>query len=412
MNTFAIDLGNKRIKMKSERGEYSYPSSYLNAEQVAKGGLGSLKRNENYQFQLPSDFENSFLWGPHLEVYNLPERLIDTYGRSGRMKQKKAMRILEFALGRLAMDYPESYESPLVVHLTLGLSITDLHKESDTVQILKKLAIGQHQLMINNKRVTILIPSEEFLSIIPQYMGTVLNLAFTSDYQRDARFSEGRIGVMDIGGGTILINRSIALNPSPLGDERFEGVQNLIKEIGRRINSTKPFLIEQMLRSVDEEGHYIYRPTANETDIKDISPIVASEIDRYTRFTIAPLITENFPDLEKIDTIVVTGGGAALLSKEALLDEIGEAYFGRLLFASEAEFANVRGFYKGGHLKWRLSEISDFKIEVPVDSAPQEKDIQEEKRFPKVEDEKQRQIREAQESLAALKSEIKHDLPQ
>lgn len=39
MNIFAIDLGNKRIKMKSERGEYSYPSSYLNAEQVVTGGL-------------------------------------------------------------------------------------------------------------------------------------------------------------------------------------------------------------------------------------------------------------------------------------------------------------------------------------------------------------------------------------
>ena len=50
-------------------------------------------------------------------------------------------------------------------------------------------------------------------------------------YQRNRRFSDGRIGVIDIGGGTILINRSVALNPSPIGDERFEGIQNLIKEI-------------------------------------------------------------------------------------------------------------------------------------------------------------------------------------
>ncbi|WP_442773606.1 Alp7A family actin-like protein [Lactococcus hircilactis] len=403
MNTFAIDLGNKRIKMKSERGEYSYPSSYLNAEQVAQGGLGSLEKEDNFYFSLPSDSENSFIWGPHLEVYNLPERLIDTYARTGRMKQKKAIRILEFALGRLAMDYEESYESPLVVHLTLGLSITDLHKESDTVNILKSLAVGQHQIKINHKLVTVLIPSEEFLSIIPQYMGTVLNLAFTQDYKRDVRYSDGRIGVMDIGGGTILVNRSVALNPSPLGDERFEGVQNLIKEIGRRINSTKTFLIEQMLRSSQDTGKYIYRPSANQADIRDITTIVKSEIERYTRFTIAPLITENFPDIEELDFIVLTGGGASLLSKEALLDEIGDEYFERLLFPKESEFANVRGFYKGGMLKWRSTTAQEnISPQGETSVSPDVKDLT-------IEDERQHQIEEAKKSLELLKSQISRD---
>ncbi|WP_276116864.1 hypothetical protein [Lactococcus allomyrinae] len=40
MNIFAIDLGNKRIKMKSDRGEYVYPASYLTAENVTQGVLG------------------------------------------------------------------------------------------------------------------------------------------------------------------------------------------------------------------------------------------------------------------------------------------------------------------------------------------------------------------------------------
>ena len=109
MNIFAIDLGNKRIKMKSERGEYSYPSSYLNAEQVVTGGLGSEIIEQNYHFQTIQDSTNSFIWGPNLEVYNLPERMIDTYARSGRMKQKKTIRIFEFALGRLVMDFPEAF---------------------------------------------------------------------------------------------------------------------------------------------------------------------------------------------------------------------------------------------------------------------------------------------------------------
>lgn len=356
MNIFAIDLGNKRIKMKSERGEYSYPSAYLNAEQVASGGLGSLKNEDNYYFQLEDDFINSFVWGPHLEVYNLPEKMIDTYGRSGRMKQRKATRILEFALGRLALDYPESYETPLVVHLTLGLSITDFHKDAGIVNILKELAIGEHRIKINNRQVNILIPSESFISIIPQYMGTVLNLAFDNQLQRNLRFSEGVLGVVDIGGGTILVNRSVGLNPSPNGDERFEGIQTLIKTIGHKINSTKSFLIEALLRSSEKEGSYIYCPNANNLDVRDITSVVQEEVERYTRFTVAPLISENFPDIEEVNSIVITGGGANLLDKEALQDEIGEEYYGHLYFMKEPEFANVRGFYKGGFLKWCVSE--------------------------------------------------------
>lgn len=415
MNIFAIDLGNKRIKMKSEKGEYSYPSSYLNAEQVATGGLGSESIEQNFVFKIPQDGKNSFIWGPNLEVYNLPERMIDTYARSGRMKQKKAIRILEFALGRLAMDYPEAYESPLVVHLTLGLSITDMHEESDTIDVPKKLAIGQHQILIDGRVLTIIIPTEEFLSIIPQYMGTVLNLAFDEEYQRNQRFSDGKIGVIDIGGGTILINRSVGLNPSPNGDERFEGIQNLIKEIGRRINSTKPFLIEQMLRSADDKGNYNYRPNSNGQDSRDITSVVRGEIERYTRFTVAPLVTENFPDIEEIDFIVVTGGGASLLAKEALKDEIGEEYFERLFFLNESEFANVRGFYKGGYLKWHISNDDSLQIKNSLEkvqtSLTNFEAFQDEKELVIPSNEtintlRSQEVLEAQKKLQALESEI------
>ena len=415
MNIFAIDLGNKRIKMKSERGEYNYPSSYLNAEQVATGGLGSESTEQNYNFKTPQDSMNSFIWGPNLEIYNLPERMIDTYARSGRMKQKKAIRVLEFALGRLAMDYLEAYESPLVVHLTLGLSITDMHQDSDTINVLKKLAIGQHQIVIDDRMVTIIIPSEEFLSIIPQYMGTVINLAFDEGYQRNHRFSDGRIGVFDIGGGTILINRSVGLNPSPGGDERFEGVQNLIKEIGRRINSTKTFLIEQMLRSVEENGNYIYRPNSNVQDEKDITIVVQEEIERYTRFTIAPLITENFPDIEEVDFIMVTGGGASLISKYALRDEIGEEYFDRLLFLDEPEFANVRGFYKGGNIKWHISHVEGVQDNSSIEATTQNPTLEvktsqnKEIINPTIENNDSpasRELLEAQKKLQTLQSEV------
>ena len=47
MTIFAIDLGNKRVKMKSDRAEYVYPAAYLVAETVTKGILGGWQLQGN-----------------------------------------------------------------------------------------------------------------------------------------------------------------------------------------------------------------------------------------------------------------------------------------------------------------------------------------------------------------------------
>lgn len=132
-------------------------------------------------------------------------------------------------------------------------------------------------------------------------------------------------------------------------------------------------------------------------------------IERYTRFTVAPLVTENFPDIEEVDFIVVTGGGASLLAKEALKDEIGEEYFSRLLFLNESEFANVRGFYKGGYLKWHSSneELAvEARREKPAElQESQTRDVI----VPPIrntETSMDRELLEAQQKLQALQSEI------
>lgn len=355
MNIFAIDLGNKKVKMKSGRAEYSYPSSYMTTDFLTSDSVSAHQEvQQNKIYKLDDKSKTSFVWGEALEIYNLPENMIDTYARVNRIKQKKTQRILEFALGRLALDYRGEYteESPLIVHLMLGAPITDMHKNSDTLSILNHLLIGKHHMTINGEEVWIDIPSEDYISVIPQYMGSLLDLAFDNNLNQNEVYSEGKIGIVDIGGGTILINSSNALNLSPLGTEKFYGIQTLIKEITTEINSTKPFIIEKLLSKINEDRVYLYKTSRNEKDTQDISEIVNSAIENYTRFTIAPLLTENFADLEEFDLIVMTGGGAALLSKTVLLDEIGDEYFDRLVFSENSERSNVRGFYKGALIKW------------------------------------------------------------
>lgn len=412
MNIFAIDLGNKRIKMKSDRGEYVYPASYLNAETITTGGLGDLTIANNQVYAMDNDGDNQFIWGTELEAYNLPEKMIDTYARSGRMKQKKAKRILEFALGRLAFDYKESRTKPLTINLMLGVPITDMHRDSETIDLLKTLMIGRHYIRVNDEELIVEIPSEDYISIIPQYMGTVLNLAFDEALHPVETYTNGRIGILDIGGGTILVNTSNRMNPSPIGEERFEGVQTLIKSIAQKINSTKTFKIENLIRHKTEEDRYIYRPNRNQADSRDITDIVEKSLENYTRFTVAPLITEFFPDIEEADFIVITGGGANVLDKSALLDEIGKDYFERLLFMEESEMANVRGFYKGALLTWstpreqstpatQKGEITKTK---PTHSEkPSSDPIKENKTYSD-------QLKKVQENLKKLKEEIKNEI--
>lgn len=363
VNIFAIDLGNKKIKMKSDRAEYSYPASYLTADFLSEDSLLAHQQiKENQVYKLDDTSNGKFIWGSAMDMYNLPEKMIDTYARSQRMNQKKTQRLIEFALGRLALDYKEEFsdDAPLVVHVMLGAPITDMHKNSDTISLLKKLLIGKHHLQVNDQDICIDIPSEEYVSIIPQYMGTLLDLSFDQKFKNNITYLEGELGIIDIGGGTILINTSNALNLSPVGMEKFYGTQYLVKKIASEINSTKLFLVERLLREGNKEKGYFYKTNRNEKNIRDITDIVIQAIEDYTRFIIAPLITENFPDLETFDFIVMTGGGSSIISKTALLDEIGEDYFERLVFTEEPELANVRGFYKGAVIKWKnyYSEIN------------------------------------------------------
>ncbi|AYG00592.1 ParM/StbA family protein [Lactococcus allomyrinae] len=347
---FSIDLGNSLIKMKSDRGEYIYPASYLPMKYV---GEVQLIMGENYIFQSlgENDDKECYIWGPKLENYHLPEKVINTYARSYRLEQKKVIRILEFALGRLAMDYNETDSEHIVVHLALGLSVTSIN-EIKTLSFLKKSLIGCHQFLINGKEIHLEIPSEEYILFFPQYMGSIYSISSDEDFKEIEMYGESKIGVVDIGGGTLLANSCVQTIPSPIEEERFSGIQLIVKEISHRINSTRNLIIEKMLRETKDSDNYLYSPSSNENDTKDITSIVEETINQYTRFVIAPFVTECFPDIEDIRSIVLTGGGANIISKESLRDEIGADYFKRLVFVENSELLNVRGLYKKARIIW------------------------------------------------------------
>lgn len=196
-----------------------------------------------------------------------------------------------------------------------------------------------------------------------------------------------------------------------MGAERFEGVQTLIKRIAEKINSTKLFTIERLLREGSTSGNYIYRPSRNTSDLRDISSLVQKAIEDYTRFTVAPLVTENFPDIEDADFIVMTGGGANIIDKAALLDEIGQEYFDRLVFITSSELANVRGFYKYAVLIWNGSrEVQSPERVETVISVPSQAVVAEETPVSTPNQDYSNQLKQVQDNLKRLREEIDQEI--
>ncbi len=60
-------------------------------------------------------------------------------------------------------------------------------------------------------------------------------------------------------------------------------------------------------------------------------------------------LRSTFKDIKSIDTLIVTGGTSNIIDQDMVKDT-----FEKVVFVTDAELANVRGFYKYG-----LTEVGD-----------------------------------------------------
>ena len=350
MVTFAIDLGNKWLKMKSARGEYTYPASYLEASNVSNRNVFHQEEEDpNHTFRVDQEAYR-FIWGEDLKRYQLDNQLINTYAQSNRLKQGKTIRILKFALAKLALDYVKDVKGPLEVKLILGVSLSDNPANKSMMAYMKDLLVNLHRIEVDGRMVEVKIEDESSCLIFPQYLGTLLHASFNDELELNPNYSRGRVGIVDIGGGTIQMNQVIGMNPSMMAFERFEGVQKLINRIAQQIGSTKLHAVERCL--MQEQPPYLYNEGLSPHMARDITTVVNESKVAYTRFTVASLLSEYFPNFVDFEAIIVTGGGAHLLDREALEEELGIENYQRLVFLNDAQVANVRGFYKEARIYW------------------------------------------------------------
>lgn len=340
MEIFSLDLGNKQTKLKSSKKEYVLPSSFMNLNDSSENIGWENQTLKNHIFKVPFD-SSSYIWGK--DVYNLgkDDYLINTIAYSNRYKKEPYKLLANFALGVLARDFIKKDDNKAIdVALVVGLPTDDYHNDSDK-QNVRDIFNEQHQITVDGKKYVVNVKE---LYILPQPVGTLYDQLLDSGaYIKNEDLQKEKVGIVDIGGGTVLIDTLINFGLSNKNRNQFDnGIDDLYESIKNRINGSRVsiFKVENSLRNGTKNGSFTYE--FSKEHVENITEIVKEEINLFTNRVITQ-INSTFKDMESIDTLLFTGGGSSLVNENMIKKEFKNANF-----VDDTELANVRGFYKFG----------------------------------------------------------------
>jgi len=342
MEIFSLDLGNLQTKVKSSKTKKVLPSRFLDYDDLGDQSTSlfdsKLKVNK-YETNFDSMFE--YAWGEDLYKANSKGNFIDTIQFEERYSTHEFKLLASFAIGELAKDFKEAKEGILEVTIVTGVPTNDFNE--DSVKGIMRVLKGDHNITVNDDSLNIRVKE---VKVLPQPVGTVYNeMLDKNGYLEAENYLDEQITIVDIGGGTVLIDTLINMNLSDTGRAQKEtGAYKIFEAIANKC--TKDNLsgitnsnIENILRNSEDDKYY-YKPNKNES--YDISKHVRKSKIKYTRDLIN-IVNTTLKGTSKIDTFLFTGGGANLINKE----EIQNAYK-HAIFVENSEVANVNGFYKYG----------------------------------------------------------------
>lgn len=347
MEIFALDLGNKQTKLKNSKAEYVLPSQILNGNDLPQqlGALGNLGIKRDIQmFKVPFD-EQSWAWGKDLGNLKLDDYLQDTLMYRDRYSNHAFKLLANFAFGLLATDFESAKNEIMKVAVVAGVPTEDYNSQ-EQLKTLAAVLKGQHQVEIDDKTFNVKV---ETVMIIPQPIGTFYDVLLDDEGNlvKEDLLDE-RVGIIDIGGGTVLIDTLMNLEFDKKARKQYAtGANDLYESIASRIpESVSLYQIERIVRNGMAKKEFAYRFSKN--NILDITDIVEQERQIFSARLISNL-RSTFKDIKSIDTLIVTGGTSNIIDQDMMRD-----IFEKVIFVSEAELANVRGFYKYG-----LTEVGD-----------------------------------------------------
>ena len=342
MKVLALDLGNKQVKLKSEFREVVLPSHFVEASQYGDRGLLKFAKSKKNVFDFVSskDPDFTYVWGKELDV-DVVEVVSDTIGFGAQRYNRREFKLLaDFALAYLAQDYEIAKTGVLEVAVVTGIPTSD-YLQKKALDALQKSLKGDHNISINGKSLNIRVKK---VYVLPQPVGTVLEQVMDDNGELiESALLNANIGVVDIGGGTVLID---ALRKMNLADDKrvqlsrgaFTIYEAIVKELAKQGYTVNEYEIESVVRAGNEREQYFWSPDSNQT--LDITDIVMRQRLIFTRNIISAIKT-TYKGFGRMQTVLVTGGAANLILQKEFAVEIPIAHF-----VEDSEIANVRGFYK------------------------------------------------------------------
>lgn len=339
---FAIDLGLKQTKMRSEKTKKSFPSFFTYFEDL---GTERMKFNDGkkiskYISNVEQDTE--YAWGEDLRLVSDDVTVIDTLDFSNRYRTDEFRLLANFAMAELAKDFEEAKHNILDVVVVTGVPSNDYNEEN--IKDIMKAFKRDHTVQIDGQRYVVRCDE---VHVMEQLIGTVYNEMLNDSGEIiNESFFDDTVTVVDIGGGTVLVDtlRGLKIQPERSA-QRDRGAYFLYDKILTKVYEknikglTQPEL-ELILRNPSKDGDYLFKPNKNES--VNITDIVNTQVKRYTR-DIKSFVKTTVKRTNDIDTFIFTGGGSNLINKKEIQNT-----FEYVTFAQDSEYANVNGYYKYG----------------------------------------------------------------
>lgn len=343
MQLFALDIGNRQVKLMSEKATKVLPSYLISAKEYGKRGVLALteseKKTSDYVSQRDADF--TYVWGPGLDVAR--KHVTDTLDLNKRYSTLEFKVLTDFALAELAKDFPEAERGILDVVVVTGVPTED-YDNQEVVEQLANAMKGVHSATIDGVSYAVRVHE---VYILMQPVGTAIDAMVDAlgGIKEDNDIEDGYVGVVDAGGGTVLVeafdrmdldvNNRVQLNEG--SHTLFLNVRNRIIDRGYKITE---YEVEQLIREGNGLESYTWSPNGREK--LDFTAIIMEERKHYTR-KIAQSVKAAYKDMRSMRKIYVTGGTANLFIKDEFERVLPLAHF-----VSSSETANVRGYYKYG----------------------------------------------------------------
>jgi plasmid segregation protein ParM len=234
----------------------------------------------------------------------------------------------------------------LPVGLVTGLPIGYYREYKDE---LVKILLGDHKVVLtaaNGKREEKVVKISE-VRVVPQPFGSLFNLMMTDLGELgDKRYVREKVGIVDIGFKTSDFTVSDRMRYSERGSRTIDsGISRAMSAIAAKLSEKSSVNVE-IYRLYDAIDRGFIKIRGKEYDLKGVTEHIFGQLAT----TIANEVDRLWTDDWDIDTIVLTGGGGAVLAK--YLQPLINGQVVTIDNPNDARLCNVQGYWKFGKHLW------------------------------------------------------------